>query len=207
MSVTRLLVLGAVRIFQPAHGYLVMRELTSWHVDEWANLKPGSIYNALRSLTKAGMLAEDRGESGGGGSGGGPRAVYRLTDDGETEFQGLVRSAIWQLHPFEPAWLMAGLSFWWILSRAEVLDALDARRSLIVAQQNATKYAESAFTPRAGETDHVVEHFKIQAAHLRGELQWVDEASHRIKEGAYTFGDERPRDQQEPPSPIVVVVE
>src|SRR3954452_16732179 len=99
MSVTRLLVLGAVRIFQPAHGYLVMRELQSWQVDEWANLKPGSIYNALRSLTKQGMLVEEAGEKGGG------KTVYRLTDDGETEFQRLIRDAIWQLHPHEPAWL------------------------------------------------------------------------------------------------------
>jgi DNA-binding PadR family transcriptional regulator len=56
MSVTRLLVLGAVRIFQPAHGYLVRRELISWHAQEWANLNPGSVYNALRSLTRDGLL-------------------------------------------------------------------------------------------------------------------------------------------------------
>ncbi len=36
MSATRLLVLGAVRIFQPAHGYLVRRELLSWDVENWA---------------------------------------------------------------------------------------------------------------------------------------------------------------------------
>jgi hypothetical protein len=36
VSATRLLVLGAVRIFQPAHGYLVRRELLSWGVENWA---------------------------------------------------------------------------------------------------------------------------------------------------------------------------
>ncbi len=41
MSVTRLLVLGAVRIFQPTHGYFVRRELASWQVEEWAHLNPG----------------------------------------------------------------------------------------------------------------------------------------------------------------------
>ena len=56
MSTTRLLVLGAVRIFQPAHGYLVRRELVTWHVDDWANLNPGSIYNALRTLARDGLL-------------------------------------------------------------------------------------------------------------------------------------------------------
>jgi DNA-binding PadR family transcriptional regulator len=196
MSVTRLLVLGAVRIFQPTHGYHVMRELTTWHVDEWANLKPGSIYNALRSLTKAGMLTEERGD---GGSG--PRAVYRLTDDGESEFQGLLRSSIWQLHPHEPAWLLCGLSFWWALSREEVIDALEARRAQLVAQQGAIRYAETAFSPRPGETDHVVEHFRIQAARLSGELQWVDDVAIRIKDGAYTFAGEAPPDPASPEQP------
>ena len=49
MSATRLLVLGAVRIFQPAHGYLVRRELLSWDVENWAAINPGSIYNMLRT--------------------------------------------------------------------------------------------------------------------------------------------------------------
>ena len=52
MSSTRLLVLGAVRIFQPVHGYDVRRELLSWRVDKWANVAAGSIYNALKTLTK-----------------------------------------------------------------------------------------------------------------------------------------------------------
>ena len=57
-SATRLLVLGCVRIFQPVHGYFLRRELVSWEVDRWAHVHPGSIYNALKSLTKAGLLEE-----------------------------------------------------------------------------------------------------------------------------------------------------
>ena len=57
-SATRLLVLGCVRIFQPVHGYFLRRELMSWEVERWAHIHPGSIYNALKTLTKAGLLAE-----------------------------------------------------------------------------------------------------------------------------------------------------
>ena len=38
MTVTRMLVLGAVRIFQPTHGYFVRRELGTWQAAEWAHL-------------------------------------------------------------------------------------------------------------------------------------------------------------------------
>lgn len=34
MSTTRLLLLGAVRAFQPVHGYLIRQELLSWQVEE-----------------------------------------------------------------------------------------------------------------------------------------------------------------------------
>jgi DNA-binding PadR family transcriptional regulator len=187
--VTRLLVLGAVRIFQPAHGYLVRRELVSWQVDRWANLNPGSIYNALRTLTRDGLLLE---QEGGGGEGAGPaaRARYRLTDDGETEFLRLTRDALWQLHPHEPSWLLAGLSFWWALSRQEVLDALAARRAQIEARLVGNRYALDDVRQAAGKPDHVAEHFHLFEAYLLAERRWLDEVTARIEGGAYGFAGE-----------------
>lgn len=198
---TRLLVLGAVRIFQPAHGYLVMRELSTWQVDEWANLKPGSIYNALRSLTKASMLVEEPHDGEGSDAGSGTKTAYRLTQDGETEFQRLVRDALWQLHPHEPAWLMGAISFWWVLPRDEVIDALDARRAQLVARLSSMRYSEDAFVRHTGKPAHVAEHFRVQAAHAHGELEWVDDVSARIKEGGYWFEGEDPANFKPPEAP------
>jgi DNA-binding PadR family transcriptional regulator len=56
MSATRLLVLGIVRGYGRAHGYRVGNDLVSWGADEWANVKWGSIYHALRALTQSGFL-------------------------------------------------------------------------------------------------------------------------------------------------------
>lgn len=56
MSATSLLVLGLVRSLGRAHGYVIGKVLLSWRVDAWANTKTGSIYHALRSLTKERML-------------------------------------------------------------------------------------------------------------------------------------------------------
>ncbi len=38
---TRLLVLGAVSLFEPVNGYQIRRELMSWEVDRWAHINPG----------------------------------------------------------------------------------------------------------------------------------------------------------------------
>lgn len=188
MSVTRLLVLGAVRIFQPAHGYLVRRELITWRAAEWAHLNPGSIYNALRSLTKDGMLLEEAKTP----AASGPKASYRLTADGETEFQTLVRTALWELHPHEPSWLHAGLSFWWALERSEVIAALEARAAQLRVRITASDYAVDSLPRMTGTPEHVVEHLWLQTAHLHGELEWVEQAIERLRSGAYGFLGEEP---------------
>lgn len=193
MSVTRLLVLGAVRIFQPAHGYLVRRELLSWQADQWAHLNPGSVYNALRTLSRDGLLATDDepGPEAPAPSGSAAGKVrYRLTDDGETEFQRLVRLALWELHPYEPDWLLAGMSFWWALSRQEVLDALAARRTQLEGRGVATEYAAKAVGQSPLKPESVVEHFLLHIEQLQGELAWVDAARERIAGGAYWFEGE-----------------
>jgi Transcriptional regulator PadR-like family len=82
MSATRLLVIGVVRLFQRVHGYSVRRELLSWKVEDWAHVNPGSIYNALRTLTREGYLEE----AGTATEGSRPeRTLYQLTLDGESE--------------------------------------------------------------------------------------------------------------------------
>ena len=193
MSVTRLLVLGAVRIFQPAHGYLVRRELLSWQVEEWANLKPGSVYNALRTLTRDGLLVEEEAPIAVGGTGPGARATYRLTADGESEFYRLEREALWQLHPSEPGWLMAGLSFWFALSRQEVLDALEARRAQLESRLTGAPYLADEIRA-SGKPSHVVEYVHMMEAGLRAELAWVEGAEQRIRDGSYGFaGEDRRR--------------
>jgi len=195
MSVTRLLVLGAVRIFQPAHGYLVRRELISWHAEDWANLNPGSVYNALRSLTRDGLLEERTADVAVGGTGPAARATYQLTPDGETEFMGLVREAVWQLHLYQPAWLEAGLSFWWVLSRQEVLEALAARRAQLQAQVPLADYHADLVHRSPGKPDHVAEHFLLGRAFVNAELAWVEEVTARIRAGAYGFAGEDPQRQ------------
>jgi DNA-binding PadR family transcriptional regulator len=190
MSVTRLLVLGAVRIFQPAHGYLVRRELVSWQAEEWAHLNPGSVYNALRSLARDGMLVEESAEPGGSEGPGAARVRYRLTEDGETEFGRLVRVALWQIHPFEPEWLLAGMSFWSALTRQEVLDALAARRTQLEGRILATGYAAESIRQAPFKPEAVVEHFLLHVEQLRGELAWVDAVTERLRSGEYWFDGE-----------------
>ena len=119
-SSTRLLVLGVVRMFQPVHGYDVRRELLSWRADEWGNVSPGSIYNALKSLTRDGLI-EIVGTAQVGGRP--ERTSYQLTAEGEQEFGQLLRETWWTVgQPLDP--LMPALSMMSAMRRDELIAAL-----------------------------------------------------------------------------------
>lgn len=187
MSATRLLVLGAVRIFQPVHGYLVRRELLSWNVEAWANVNPGSIYNALRTLTRDGCLEETGTEVEGARP---ARTTYALTLDGENEYAGLLRQSLWFPDPKDPAFLLAGLSFLTTLTREEFVEALDARESAL--RVNVTGLDRTIIS--MGETRtvpaHTYESFAVSRAWVLGELAWVAEARERVRDGQYVFRGE-----------------
>src|ERR1700712_216359 len=131
MSTTRLLLLGAVRIFQPVHGYLLRRELLSWQVDEWAHVNPGSIYSGLRTLAKQALLEELPAEP----------VAYRLPPDGEVEFQRLLSQALREPDWSDPTRLLGGLCFMTTLPREEVREAFRARALVLEAMVSGTSSA------------------------------------------------------------------
>jgi DNA-binding PadR family transcriptional regulator len=187
MPSTRLLMLGAVRIFQPVHGYLVRRELLTWHVQEWAHLNPGSVYNALRTLTREGLIEEVGTETEGRRP---ARTTYRLTADGETEFNLLIREALWNVSPFSPDELMAAWSFSWAFKREEVIAAFEHRLERIAASARASEYAIEDVARDPQKPPHVAEHWRLTQARLDGEAHWLTAVLERLRGGEYWFAEE-----------------
>jgi len=186
-SSTRLLVLGCVRIFQPVHGYFLRRELLSWEVDQWAHVHPGSIYHALKQLTKAGLLDEVPTPAPGARP---ARTAYRLTDEGEREFLTLLRVGL--LSVDDPTLFLTAINMAPALSRDEAVETVTARVGLLEA---AIGYAESQVEQivAAPDTpDSASEVARILAARLRGELAWAEDYLERVKGGAYSFVGEPP---------------
>ena len=183
MSSTRLLMLGAVRIFQPVHGYFVRRELLTWRADQWAKINPGSIYNALRTLERDGFIvAVDPDEQ---------PIRYGLTEDGETEFMALLREALWRVVPNDPARLYTAISFLWALSREEVIEALEGRLAQLDAMHRETPYTISTLMGSREKPRHIAEFGYLGDALVMGEREWTEACLTRIREGAYAFAGEQ----------------
>lgn len=184
-STTRLLVLGVVRIFQPVHGYDVRRELVSWHAEEWANVAAGSIYNALKSLTRDGFLEIVGTKQVGGRP---ERTQYRITKKGEQEHAELVRDTLWTVRmPVDP--LVAAISMINFIDRKELIAALEARAAKIKGDVAHAEHVIAAIddieTPA-----YVREMMALINARTTAELAWSKTFRARLEAGEYrTLGD------------------
>ena len=185
-SPTRLLVLGVVRIFQPVHGYDVRRELRSWRAETWANVAPGSIYNALKSMARDGLVEVVGTDQVGGRP---ERTSYRLTAEGEREFGRLVREAFWAVAPsVDP--LMPALSFIWTLRREEAIAALEHRIQALRGEAERARL-EIARLDDPHSRDQVALMLDLAARRATAELPWAEELVAKLRAGEYTFADER----------------
>ena len=181
MSSTRLLVLGVIRLFQPVHGYDVRRELLSWRVDQWANVAPGSIYNALKSMQRDGLLSVVGTDQVGGRP---ERTTYALTAEGEQEFHHLLRETLWDVQqPVDP--LMPALAFMMTVNHEELEAVLEHRINQVRGMIKASEFA-AAQIPNQTVPSHVRELYRLSAARLQAEIPWAEALIKALKAGEYS---------------------
>lgn len=115
----RLYVLGLLAR-APMHGYQIRKALEQSRTDTWAEVLPGSIYHALSSMERDGLVAVQQVESIGARN----RSVYQITQAGRTELRRLAKEA-WTgaPNPF-PTRLYAAISFMGVLPRTVRVAAL-----------------------------------------------------------------------------------
>ncbi len=177
MSATRLLVLGVVRGYGRTHGYRIGTDLLSWGAGDWANVKWGSIYHALRSLTQAGLLVDHDDVPG--------RTDYALTERGEAEFQRLLRDAVRARQP-RADHLGAALAMLPALTRA---DAVRLLRERLVALEEIRDKAQAELDSRV-DAPHWFELFGLWRDTAAGGVEWTVGLIGRLEAGAYLMAGE-----------------
>lgn len=188
MSATRMLVLGTVRIFGAAHGYLIHNELYTWGAHEWANVKWGSIYHALRKMTEQGLLVAHEADPATW------RVDYTVTESGNEEFLRLLRQALSTPDP-RPDALAAALAFLPALPRSEVVTLLRQRAQTLregrdeiaplLSEQEGCRWEEAG-------AQHVMELFGFWHRTADDELSWTEGLIARLESGAYVMADDSP---------------
>jgi DNA-binding PadR family transcriptional regulator len=170
---TRLLLLGAVALFEPVNGYQIRRELLSWQVEEWAHVNPGSIYNGLSTLTKQGHLVRHDLVDGGR-----PVAVYELTDSGRAELEQLAVAGLENVSLVDRTAFSAAFGLLPLVPREQALRSLIRRRVALeeVVAQLATPPAPADAPPHARRT--IVLWLDLAVA----ELGWLRETIELLKQ-------------------------
>ncbi|WP_285477944.1 PadR family transcriptional regulator [Amycolatopsis sp. NBRC 101858] len=198
MSATRLLVLGVVRMYGRAHGYQVRRELLTWSADKWANVQPGSIYHALKKMTAEDLLEQVDVEPGEGGP---DRTAYRLTGEGEQEYQVLLSKALSDPELNHPD-LSAAISLMTTLPRARVINLLRHRLVHLQAeQQQATLMLEELKVNMGqGTPEHVGELYRLWSSISAASFGWLEGLIARLEAGEYVMADEGGEAFGEPPT-------
>lgn len=181
---TRMLVLGVIVLFEPLNGYQIRRELLSWGVQDWAALKPGSIYSMLRTLERQGKVCRwDLPESDTRSV-----AVYLTTEAGRTDFAALVRGGLDGSLSTDHTTFTTAMSFLPLSTRAEALTALTRRRERLEAQmaELVTQLNENgALLP-----PHVGHLLGLDHRLRESEVGWLADFIDLVRGGALPFADE-----------------
>jgi len=183
MSVVRLLVLGVIRARGRAHGYAVRRELLSWRVETWTEVKPGSIYHALKQLAKEGKLRDAGTEASAEGPG---RTPYELTREGEAEFFGLLESA---LSSFRLEELGAGVAFIQALPRRRAIELLGEQHRRATEVSGGLE-AMIPQVPHRDQPPHTRDLLALWSDAIAATASWTDELIRHLESGGYLMADD-----------------
>lgn len=194
---TRLLVLGVVRESGgPVHGYDVRRKLLARGATSWANVAPGSIYNALRTLVREGFL-EDLGKDRQGARP--ERTCFRLTETGEKEYARLLRETLREARlPNHP--LLAGLAFLPDVPPAELAAVLRDRAAALTTQaaESRAAAADIRADDETGIPPHVAASYDLMATLQEGEAAWAAALADRVTSECPCPPRDEPRRQRDP---------
>ncbi|WP_069162537.1 PadR family transcriptional regulator [Nocardia altamirensis] len=183
MAAVRLLVLGVMRLQQPTYGYAVRRELLSWRAETWTNVKPGSIYHALKQLAQEGKLTAFGTEGSTEGPG---RTLFQLTDAGEAEFRKLMDEALVSVDMEE---LGAGIAFMDALPRAHVIEKLREQRRRSEEVRASLLEMVPTFTGGRYEPPHTTDLLELWSGVFGNLAGWTDGLLERLESGEYRMSE------------------
>ena len=177
MSSIRLLLLGVLAHHETTYGYEVRRELESWHAEFWANIAYGSIYSALTTMAREGLVVVMHE---GSSSRGPARKRYRITEAGRQAFQALLRDA-WQIYKPAKDPFQVALTFMKHLPREEIVALLVQRITAIRGELATLDAVSTAVLGNPTTPSHIKENVALHAAQMHVDLAWSEAMLGKVK--------------------------
>ena len=167
---TEIFVLGFLKI-RPMHGYDIQQYLQFTYADYWADILPGSIYNALKKMTQKGWVEVARTEA----TGHRTRAIYQITEAGEEALQTLLLEA-WRKRPrVMPGTLYTALMFVSEVDKQDVVKAVDEQIEALEAELAETNRGEDIKMQSPDAPPYIQIVMANSRAHLQADLNMLRE--------------------------------
>lgn len=161
-----LLLLGLLRQ-EEMHGYRLI-EFVDRTLTTCTDLKKATAYFLLDKMVKQGWITQYQEQEGNRP----PRRIYRITAEGEAQFQQLLRQNLAShLRPTFAGDI--GLAFMDALSTQEAVDLLQKRRLALLEDLEAARTVPN----HVGSMQLLIDHQRI---YLETELRWLDEVMARL---------------------------
>ena len=167
---TEIFVLGFLKI-RPMHGYDIQQYLQFTYADYWADILPGSIYNALKKMTKKGWVEVARTEA----TGHRHRAIYQITEAGKEALKSLLLEA-WRKRPrVMPGTLYTALMFVNEVEKQRVIEAVEEQIRALEAELAETNRGEDIKMQSPDAPPYIEIVMANSRAHLQADLEMLRE--------------------------------
>lgn len=174
MNSARLFILSVLARRGPMHGYQIRQEARRDRTDLWTDIKPGSIYNALRRMAGEKLVEVVRTEREGNPP---ERTVYAITDQGREELIGQRDAALRDVR-VRPDPVDLALQYTSDLTVNELASAIDARRLALGAQLAMLEQERRTAGPHLTGLEPML--FEHNLVRLRAEIAWHDELLNQL---------------------------
>ena len=174
---TEIFVLGFLNV-RALHGYDIQQYLQVTYADYWADILPGSIYNALKKMTKKGWVEVARTEA----TGHRHRAIYKITPAGKEALRALLLEA-WHKRPRTmPGTLYTALMFMDELEKQVVLEAVEQQISALENELLENDRGERVKMESPDAPPYIQIVMANSRAHLQADLEMLKQLKNLLPE-------------------------
>jgi len=148
----------------PRHGYQLEQEIARRGMREWTRIGFSSVYLLLGTLERRGLVTAERPAHAKA------RKTFAITDAGRRALVARTREALGTYRPTYSS-LLLGMLHWPVLTRAQALGALEARRDSVAAELARLQNIQIEQQPLP---DYAEALFDFSVGQLEAEAEWTE---------------------------------
>jgi DNA-binding PadR family transcriptional regulator len=169
---------------KPMHPYELQSVIKLTHKDAFLPLKPGSLYNSINRLLKAGLIEVAKTTRAGRRP---ERTVYRITRVGTRETLTWLGDLLERPGP-DATWFFAALSFLPVLHPPQVAERLETRARHLESEVRQHQEVLSQMLPKIGRLPLIEVEYAL--AMRKAERDWVAQLAKELRAGKLDWNPE-----------------